>query len=71
MLLDLIKYKNDNIIYLFSLEYYDHHEEGGFYVNLGSHKKDLSNVGRIELEDSDENLYRGCGHSYLKKIINY
>jgi len=74
MLLDLIEYKNDNIIYLFSLEYFDHHGEGGFNVNLGSYKKELSNGERIELEDSDDDLYRGCGHWYLTqnyKLLNY
>jgi hypothetical protein len=46
MLLDLIEYKNDNIIYLYSLEYSDHHGEGGFNVHLGSFK----NGNQINLE---------------------
>ena len=46
MLLDLIEYKNDNIIYLYSLEYFDHHGEGGFNVHLGSFK----NGNQINLE---------------------
>ena len=50
-LLDLIEYKNDNIIYLNSLEYYDHHGDGEFNINLGSYKKDLSYGERIFLED--------------------
>jgi len=73
MLLDLIEYKNDNIIYLFSLEYFDHHGQGGFYVNLGSYKKDLSKGERILLEDSDDELYRGNSSWYLKnnfKLLN-
>ena len=73
MLLDLIEYKNDNIIYLFSLEYFDHHGQGGFSVNLGSYKKDLSKGERIELEDSDDELYRGNNSWYLKnnyKLLN-
>ena len=73
LLLDLIEYKNDNIIYLYSLEYFDHHGEGGFNINLGSYKKDLSNGDQIKLEGADYELYRGCGHGYLKdnyKLLN-
>ena len=67
MLLDLIEFKNDNIIYLYSLEYYDHHGRGGFDVHLGSYKKDLSNGEQIELEDSDDELCRGNELQYLEK----
>jgi len=65
MLLDIIEYKNDNIIYLYSLEYFDHHGEGGFNVHLGSYKRSLSGGKQIRLEDSDDDLYRGCSHWYL------
>ena len=73
LLLDIIEYKNDNIIYLYSLEYFDHHGEGGFNVNLGSYKNGLSGGKQIRLEYADDDLYRGCGHWYLNqnyKLLN-
>ena len=73
MLLDLIEYKNDDIIYLYSLEYFDHHGDGGFTVYLGSYKTDLSNGKQIRLEESDGILYSGCEDRYLKdnyKLLN-
>ena len=66
MLFDLIEYKNDNIIFLYSLEYYDHHGQGGFEVHLGSYKKELSNGEQIDLESADDELYRG-DFEYLNK----
>jgi len=63
MLIDIIEYKNDNIIYLYSLEFSDHHGEGGFNVHLGSFK----NGKQIKLEDSDDELFSGCNRWYLKK----
>ena len=73
LLLDIIEYKNDNIIYLYSLEYFNHHGEGGFNVNLGSYKRGLSGGKQIRLEYADDDLYSGSGHFYLDhnyKLLN-
>ena len=67
MLIDLIEYKNDKIIYLYSLEYTDHHGEGGFNVHLSLFNEDLSNVKQIKLENSDDELFSGCDPWYLQK----
>ena len=63
MLIDIIEYKNNNIIYLYSLEYSDHHGYGGFNVHLGS----IKNGKQIKLEDSDDVLFSECNRWYLKK----
>ena len=59
MLLDIMEYKNNNIIYLYSLEYIDHHGEGYFYTYLGSYNKNLSKGEQINLGYIDYNIYRG------------
>ena len=66
-LLDLLEYKKNNIIYLYSLEYKDHHGDGGLDVQLGSYKTDLSDGEQIKLENSDDELFSGCNRWYLKK----
>ena len=59
MLLDIMEYKNNNIIYLYSLEYIDHHGKGYFYTYLGSYNKNLSKGEQINLGYIDYNIYRG------------
>ena len=74
MLLDLIEYKNDYIIYLYSLEYSDHHGEGGFNVHLGSYEEKLSQGEQIDLEEANDKLFSGCDRWYLKKnykLLNF
>ena len=59
MLLDIMEYKNNNIIYLYSLEYIDHHDKGYFYTYLGSYNKNFSKGEQINLGYIDYNIYRG------------
>ena len=53
LLLDIIEYKNDNIIYLYSLEYIIYKNKGCYEVNLGFYKKESCKYERLFF-DSDE-----------------
>ena len=68
VLFDLLAIKNDNILFLYSLEYFDHHGYGGFSVYLGSYQKEIGKGEKIKLEKGFDYLYRGQSE-YL--IDNY
>ena len=74
-LLELMEFKNNYLIYFYSTEYYDHHDQGSYCLYLGVYKNYLSNRKEIYLKEDNEHISYGYDNDrYLDnhyKLDNY